>query len=142
MSKIKQKVGYVSLSLNSKAYESWKKSVIGRPHWTGNGLIVEVDVIGKRQVSWERKKGRAQKCRWVPRVNKNLCLGKLGVGPNKLAAQIPVNVSCLGPNVISPITIESGEGSVSCVEPLSSADIHEKARESPRASPMGFEVPT
>ena len=51
-------------------------------------------------------------------------------------------MSCLGPNVISLITIESGEGSISCVEPLSSADIHEKARESPRASPMGFEVPT
>ena len=77
---------FPSLSLNSKAYESWKKSVVGRPHWTGSGLIVEVDVIGKRRVSWERKKGRAQKCRWVPRVNKDLCLGKLGVGPNKLAA--------------------------------------------------------
>ena len=51
-------------------------------------------------------------------------------------------MSCLGPNVISPITIESREGSVSCVEPLSSADIHEKARESPKASPIGFEVPT
>ena len=76
---------FPSLSLNSKAYESWKKSVAGRPHWTRSGLIVEVDVIGKRRVSWERKKGRAQKCRWVPRVNKDLCLGKLGVGPNKLA---------------------------------------------------------
>ena len=51
-------------------------------------------------------------------------------------------MSCLGPNVISPITIESGEGSVSCVEPLSSADIHEKTEESPKASPIGFEVPT
>ena len=50
---------FPSLSLNSKAYESWKKSVAGRPHWTGSGLIVEVDVIGKRRVSWERKKGRA-----------------------------------------------------------------------------------
>ena len=51
-------------------------------------------------------------------------------------------MSCLGPNVISPITIESREGSASCVEPLSSADIHEKAGESPKASPIGFEVPT
>ena len=51
-------------------------------------------------------------------------------------------MSYLGPNVISPITIESREGSISCVEPLSSTDIHEKAGESPKASPIGFEVPT
>ena len=67
-------------------------------------------------------------------------MGKLGLGPNKLATQTPVNVSCLGLNVISPITIESGEGFVSCLEPLFSADIHEKAGESPRASLMGVEM--
>ena len=36
----------------------------------------------------------------------------------------------------------SGEGSISCVEPFFSADIHEKAGESPKASPMGFEMLT
>ena len=45
-------------------------------------------------------------------------MGKLGLGPNKLAAQTPVNLSCLGPNVISSISIESGEGLVSCLEPF------------------------
>ena len=66
----------------------------------------------------------------------------MGLGPNKLAAQLPVSVSCSGPNVTSLITIESRECSVNCVEPLFSVDIHEKAGESPWASLMGFELPT
>ena len=110
---------FPSLNLNSKAYKNRKKSVVGRPRWTESGLIVEVDVIGRRQVSRERKKGRAQKCKWVPQADEDLCMGKLGLGPNKLAAQIPVNVSCLGSNVISPITIESGKVPLFMLSPYS-----------------------
>ena len=50
-------------------------------------------------------------------------------------------MSCSGLNVISPITIESGECSVNCVEPLFSVNIYKKAGESPWASLMSFEMP-
>jgi len=42
------RIRFPSLNLNSKAYENRKKSVVERPCWTGSGLIVEVEVIGRR----------------------------------------------------------------------------------------------
>ena len=41
----------VRCSLNSKSNENGKRSDIRRPCWTRSGLIVEVDVKGRRQVS-------------------------------------------------------------------------------------------
>ncbi|KAL0010666.1 hypothetical protein SO802_005774 [Lithocarpus litseifolius] len=78
------------LSLNAKALEKGKKkSVVRGPCWSGRGLIVEVDVLGRRRVSWDRKKGGVQKllgasraverdrkkvgpkvCKWVARGTK------------------------------------------------------------------------
>ena len=47
---------------------------------------MEVDVKGRRRVSWDRKKGGVKKFRWVSWVGKDMCKGKLGLGPYKLAA--------------------------------------------------------
>ena len=62
------RINFPSLSLNSKAYEKKKKSDVRRPCWTGSGLIVEVDMIGRRRVSWDSKKGGVKKSRWVSRA--------------------------------------------------------------------------
>ncbi|KAK9989074.1 hypothetical protein SO802_029313 [Lithocarpus litseifolius] len=58
---------FPSSILNSKAADKGKKSEVGRPCWTGRGLVVEVDVKGRRRVFWDRKKGRVKKLRWVSR---------------------------------------------------------------------------
>ncbi|KAK9987343.1 hypothetical protein SO802_032294 [Lithocarpus litseifolius] len=79
----------------------------------GSGLIVEVDVKGRRRVSWDRNKGGVKNFKWVPRACKVLGQGKLGLGlgSNKLAAQLPSSKPSLGPNTTSPKTLELGEGS-------------------------------
>ncbi|XP_030943370.1 uncharacterized protein LOC115968197 isoform X2 [Quercus lobata] len=76
---------FPSISLNSKDYVKGKKSDARRSCWSGRGLVVEVDVIGRRRVFWDRKKGGDTKCRgdsqvaeietsmafkWVPRRTK------------------------------------------------------------------------
>ena len=45
------RIRFPSFNLNSKAYEYRKKSFVGRPCWTGSGLIEKVEVIGRRWVS-------------------------------------------------------------------------------------------
>ena len=57
------RIRFPSISLNSKDYEKGKKSDARRSCWTGRGLIVEVDVIGRRRVSWDRRKGGVKKIR-------------------------------------------------------------------------------
>ena len=96
---------------------------------------------GRRQVSWDRKKGGVKKFKWVSRAGKDLCKGKLGLGPNKLAAQLSISKSSLGPNTISPITFEPRKCSVNCVRPIISVDTHEKAGESPGVSLTSSEMP-
>ncbi|KAL0012906.1 hypothetical protein SO802_008014 [Lithocarpus litseifolius] len=64
---------FPSSILNSKAADKGKKSDVGRPCWTGRGLIVEVDVKGRRQVFWDRKKGRVKKLSWVSRAMDRDC---------------------------------------------------------------------
>ena len=118
---------------NSKATEHGKKCDVSRPCWTGIGLIVEVDGKGRRRVSWDRKRG-AQMSKWVPWAGKILCKGKLGLGPNKLAAQLLVSKSTLDPNLTSPTTFEPGECSLACGENLFSTETHEKDGESPWVS--------
>ncbi|KAK9992731.1 hypothetical protein SO802_027716 [Lithocarpus litseifolius] len=56
---------FPSSSLNSKAVGKGKKSAVRG--WSGRGLVVEVDVTGRRRVSWDRKKG-VQRLRWVSRA--------------------------------------------------------------------------
>ena len=80
--------------------------------------------------------------KWVPQAGKILCKGKLGLGPNKLAAQLPVSKSTLGPNLTSPTTFERGECSVACGENLFSTDTHEKDGKSPWASTKCSMMPT
>ncbi|KAK9981948.1 hypothetical protein SO802_035181, partial [Lithocarpus litseifolius] len=61
-------IRFPSLSLNAKALEKGKKSVVRSPCWSGRGLIVEVDVKRRRRVSWDRKKRGVQKLKWVTRA--------------------------------------------------------------------------
>ena len=44
------RISFPSFSLNSKNYEKGKKSDARRFGWSGRGLVVEVDVIGRRRV--------------------------------------------------------------------------------------------
>ena len=126
---------------NSKANEHGKKCDVSRPCWTGSGLIVEVDEKGRRRVSWDRKKGGVQRFKWVSWAGKVLCKGKLGLGPNKLAAQLPLSKSSLGPNLTSPTTLEPGEVSMHCGGLIFSTDTHEKDEESPWVSPTCSVMP-
>ena len=132
-----------SFSLNSKASENGKRSDLRRSCWTGCGLIVEVDVKGRRRVSWDRNKGGVKNFKWVPWACKELGKGKLGLGlgSNKLAAQLPSSKPSLGPNTTSPETFEPGKGSINFVRPISSAVVHEKARESPSLTLTIFNMP-
>ena len=57
------RIHFPSISLNSKDYEKGKKSDARRSCWSGRGLVVEVDVIGRRRVFWDRKKGGVTKSR-------------------------------------------------------------------------------
>ena len=70
---------------------------------------MEIDVKGRRRVSWDRNKGGIKNFKWVPRACKELGKGKLGLGSNKLAAQLPSSKPSLGPNTTSPETFEPGE---------------------------------
>ena len=92
---------------------------------------MEIDVKGRRRVSWDRNKGRVKNFKWATRACKELGKGKLGLGSNKLVAQLPISKSSLGQNAISPKTFESRECSNNFVGPIFSAIIHEKVGESP-----------
>ena len=59
---------FPSISLNSKDYDKGKKSDARRSCWSGRGLVVEVAVIGRRWVFWDRKKEGDTKCRGESRV--------------------------------------------------------------------------
>ena len=76
-----------SFSLNSNA-EYGKRNALRRSCRFGSGLIVEIDVKGRRRVSWERNKGGGRHCGGggVSRACKQLGKGLLGVGSNMLAA--------------------------------------------------------
>ena len=44
------RISFLNISLNSKDYEKGKKSDAWRSSWSGRGLVVDVDVIGRRRV--------------------------------------------------------------------------------------------
>ncbi|XP_050265760.1 uncharacterized protein LOC126709524 isoform X2 [Quercus robur] len=54
---------FPSFNLNSKDFVMGKKSDARKSCWSGRGLVVEVDVMGRRRVFWDRKKGGDTKCR-------------------------------------------------------------------------------
>ncbi|KAK9987352.1 hypothetical protein SO802_032303 [Lithocarpus litseifolius] len=103
----------------------------------GSGLIVEVDVKGRRRVSWDRNKRGVKNFKWVPWACEVLGQGKLGLGlgSNKLAAQLPSSKPSLGPNTTSPETLELGEGSFKFVEQRS--EILQRLTQECCASPIG-----
>ena len=82
----KRKRTPVSISLNSKSNENGKRSDLRRSCWIGSGLIVQVDVKGRRRVSWDSNKRGVKSFKWVTRACKELGKGLLGLGSNELAA--------------------------------------------------------
>ena len=95
---------------------------------------MQVDVKGRRRVSWDSNKGGVKSFKWTTRACKDLGKGLLGLGSNELAAQ--QTLSSLGPRLFKPYTCETGECSNTSVGPSVSADIHERVRECP------LEIPT
>ena len=130
----KRKCTPVSFSLNSKSNDIGKRSDLRRSCWIGSGLIVQVDVKGRRRVSWDSNKGGVKSFKWVTRACKDLGKGLLGFGSNELVAQQAL--SSLGPRPFNPYTCETGECSNTSVGPFVFVDIHKRARESP------LEIPT
>ncbi|KAF3961444.1 hypothetical protein CMV_013934 [Castanea mollissima] len=135
------RIQFPSSSLNSKAYDSRE---VRRPCWAGRGLIIEVDVMGRRRVSWDKKKGREQKQRWVSRAGKEVLQGKLGLGlgPNRREAQRTVSEKCLGPQPINPSSLEPGECSDSWIEPSPPAETLEKTEKCLGVRPTGLVTPS
>ena len=124
------RISFPSISLNSKDYEKGKKSDARRSCWSGRGLVVEVDVIGRRRVFWERKKGGGTKCRgdsraaewesiteaskalkWVPKGIKR-AVGKPYMGLGTSPELTDPSVGLLNPVFSGPSTFEVGEGSL------------------------------
>ena len=62
-----------SLCLNSKDYKKGRRSEVRRSCWTGRGLVVEVDVTGRRRVFWVRKKRGDMEIRGDSRVGEWEC---------------------------------------------------------------------
>ena len=57
------RTSFPRFSLNSKNVGKGKKCDAGRYGWSGRGLVVEVDVTGRRRVFWESRKGGVSKGR-------------------------------------------------------------------------------
>lgn len=58
-----------------------------------------VGVKGRRRFPGIEIRG-VKNFKWVSRVGKELGMGKVGLGSNKLAAQQPISKSCYGPSTI------------------------------------------
>ena len=124
------RIRFPSISLDSKDYEKGKKSDARRSCWSGRGLVVEVDVIGRRRVFWERKKGRVTKCRnesraaeweskieaskalkWVPKgIKQDVVKPNMGLGTSPVLTN--TSVGLLNPVYSSPSLFEVGESSL------------------------------
>ncbi|KAL0007798.1 hypothetical protein SO802_009300 [Lithocarpus litseifolius] len=59
----------------SKSDKNGKMSDIRRSCWIGSGLIVAVNVKGRRQVSWDSKKGGVKNFKWVSRAQRKDVVG-------------------------------------------------------------------
>ena len=121
-----------SISLNSKIHDKRKKSDVGSFGWAGRSLVVDMDVTGRRRVSWERKRrdgtwlsdapraaGRekatdlSKSLIWVPKGSKQAVKPFVGLGTSP--DLIDPNVGLLKPIFSSPSTFEVGEGSMAGV---------------------------
>ena len=124
------RIRFPSISLNSKDYEKGKKSDARRSCWSRRGLVVEVDVIGRRRVFWDRKKrgvtkskGESQaaewKCKieaskaleWVPRGTKQAVV-KPNMGPGTSPMLTDTSVGLLNPVYSGLSLFEVGESSL------------------------------
>ena len=101
-----------------------------------------LDVKERRCVAWDRNKGGEKNFKWVSKACKDLGMGKLGVGSNKLAAQQTVSKSSLGPITFCPKTFLPRECSNNLVELISSANFHVKVGESSLVTPTSSGMPT
>ena len=124
------RISFPSISLNSKVYEKGKKNDAWRSGWSGRGLVVEVDVIGRRRVFWGRKRGGGTKRRdvsraagkesitevskalkWVPKGFKRAVVKPyMGLGTSPELTN--PSVGFLKPVFSGPSTFEVGEGSL------------------------------
>ena len=121
-----------SISLNSKVQDKRKKSDVGSSGWSGRSLVVEVDVTGRRRVSWERKRrdgtwlsdvpraaGRERATElpksliWVSKGLKRAVKPFVGLGTSP--DSIDPSVGLLKSVFSSPSTFEVGEGSLAGV---------------------------
>ena len=118
--------------MNSKVYDKRKKNDVGSSGWSGKGLVVEVDVIGRRRVSWERKRrdgtwlrdvpraaGRESATElpksliWVPKGFRRAVKPFVGLGTSPDSTD--PSVGLLKPVFSGPSTFEVGEGSLAGV---------------------------
>ena len=100
-----------SLCLNSKNYEKGRRSEVWRSCWTGRSLVVEVDVTGRRQVFWVRKKRGDMKIRRDVRAGDWKCNGEA----SKTLKWVPrgTNQAAINPALglgSSPVLTEAGVG--------------------------------
>ena len=122
----------LAASLNSKIHDKRKKNDVGSAGWAGRCLVVEVDVTGRRRVSWERKSRKRTWIReapraagkesapdlsksllWVPKGSKRAAKPLVGLGSSPA-----LNVQNLGPSksiFSGPSIFEVGEGSLAGV---------------------------
>ena len=119
-------------SLNLKVHDKRKKSDVGSFGWAGRSLVVDVDVTGRRRVSWERKRrnvtwlsdapraaGReratdlSKSLLWVPKGSKRAVKPYVGLGTSPVL--IDQSVGLLKPIFSGPSTFEVGEGSMAGV---------------------------
>ena len=124
------RIRFPSISLNSKDYEKGKESDARRSCSSGRGLVVEVDVIGRRRVFWDRKKGGDSKIRgesraveweckieaskalkWVPRGTKQVVVKPtMGLGTSPMLTD--TSVGHLNPVYLGLSLFEVGESSL------------------------------
>ena len=124
------RISVPSSSLNSKVSDKRKKSDVWSAGWSRRGLVVEVDVIGRRRVFWERKRRGGMKSRvvsqavgresvtdvsnslkWVPKGFKWAVVKPyLGLGTSPELTD--PGVGFLKPVFSGPSTFEVGEGSL------------------------------
>ena len=116
------RIRFPSISLDSKDYEKGKKSDARRSCWSGRGLVVEVDVIGRRRVFWDRKKGGDTKIRgesWAAEIEVSKALKWVPWGtkqavvkPNMGLGTSPVLTDTSVGHYSSPSLFEVGESSL------------------------------
>ena len=112
----------LKFNLNSNIVEFGKLHDNRKSCWLGRRLIVEVNELGKRRVSWDGVKGSKQAGKWVARESINAQIKSVGLGPcnqkthttsGKTMGLLGTKTSNLGLGWSSPRNLETGESSFS-----------------------------